>query len=165
MNPLEQVNKCQNYIMFIQLHQDRSKITSQRKTSQTGRISELEGEKLGKKSICVALISICAAVLCCLFWGTFWSENWAQVGFLESHACLLSKPSGIFQFGVHFPLQKWGLQTLLPVWPKRGRKGIFEVFLTLLEAQNLTKFLCHLWEFIFLHEESKNAEFSSKRVP
>ena len=48
MNLLEQVNKCQNYIMFNQLHQEKSKITSQIKTSQTGRIFELKDEKLAK---------------------------------------------------------------------------------------------------------------------
>jgi len=39
------------------------------------------------------------------------------------------------------------------------------VFLTLLEAQNLSKFLGHVREFIFFHEESKNSEFSSKGGP
>jgi len=58
MNLLEQVTKCQNYIMFNQLHQEKSKNTSKMKTSQTGRISELKDEKLGKKPICTALISI-----------------------------------------------------------------------------------------------------------
>jgi len=48
------------------------------------------------------------------------------------------------------------------VCPKRGRKVIFEVFLTLLEAQNLSKFLAHVSEFISFDEKSKNAEFSSK---
>jgi len=45
--------------MFTQLHQDKSKITSQRKTSQTGRISELEGGKLVKKALCATPISVC----------------------------------------------------------------------------------------------------------
>ena len=41
--------------------------------------------------------------------------------------------------------------------PKRGRKVIFEVFLTFLEAQNLSKFLGHVRAFIFFHEKSKNS--------
>ena len=48
---------------------------------------------------------------------------------------------------------------------KRGRKVTFEVFLTFLEAQNLSKFLGHLWACIFFHDNSKNAEFSSKGGP
>jgi len=46
--------------------------------------------------------------------------------------------------------------------PKRGRKVIFEVFLTFMEAQNLSKFLGHVREFIFFHEKSKNANHCSK---
>jgi len=64
MNTLKKVTKCQNYIMFTQLHQDKSKITSRSKTSQAGRISELEDEKLGQKPLCAMLISICAVLLC-----------------------------------------------------------------------------------------------------
>ena len=48
MNPLEKLNMSQNYIIAIKLNQNRSIITSQSETSQTGRISELEGEKLTK---------------------------------------------------------------------------------------------------------------------
>ena len=51
------------YIMFTQLHQYKLKITSQRKTSQTSRISELDGEKLVKKPFCVTPIFVCVVQL------------------------------------------------------------------------------------------------------
>ena len=44
MNPLEQVNMSQIYIIATKLHQYRSIITSKCETSQTGRISELKSE-------------------------------------------------------------------------------------------------------------------------
>ena len=157
MNLLEQVTKCQNYIMFTQLHQNKSKITSRSKTSQTGRISELEGEKLGQKPLCAVQISVCIALLWCWFWGTCQSQNWAQVGLLESPARLLSNPSGIFQFGVHLPLQKCILPRLLPVCPKRGSEVIFCMFFDLLGTQTLMKCLGHSWACIFHQKKSKNA--------
>ena len=48
MNPLEQVNVSQNYIIAIKLHQDRSIITSKSETSQTGRISKLKSKNWAK---------------------------------------------------------------------------------------------------------------------
>lgn len=57
------------------------------------------------------------------------------------------------------------------MWPKSGTEGIFEVFLTLLEAQNLSKIPSNFYECIIFHKESKNEKFSSiggphqKRVP
>jgi len=88
-----------------------------------------------------------------------------QVGLLEISIYLISRTSGIFEFGVHFPLQTSVLQPLLPVWPKSGREGIFEVFLTILEAQNLSKLPSNFWECIIFHEESKNVNFSSRGGP
>ena len=161
MNLLEQVNKCQNYIMFNQLNQKKSKITSQIKSSQTGWISELEGEKLGQKPLCATLISVYVALLCCWFWGTCWSPNWAQVGLLEIPACLLSNPSVIFQFSVHLPLQKCILPRLLPVCPKRGSEVIFCMFFDLLGTQNLPKFLVQVPKFMISHDKSKTASHLS----
>jgi len=38
------------------------------------------------------------------------------------------------------------------------------VFLTFLEAKNLSKFLVHLRAFIFFHEKSKNSDFPQKEI-
>jgi len=54
---------------------------------------------------------------------------------------------------------------MLPVWPKSGREGISEVFLMLLEVQNLSKFLGNFWACINFHKESKNEKFFSKGSP
>ena len=130
MNPLEQVTKCQNYIMFTQLNQYKSKITSQSKTSQTGRISELEGEKLSKNPLCAAPISPCIAPLWGWVWGTSSSPNWAQGYLLESPTYIISNPSRISKFGYHLPLQNCNIPRLLLVCENRGREVIFRVFLT-----------------------------------
>lgn len=130
MNPLKQVNKHQNYIIFTQLHQDKPKVMSQRKTSQTGWISELESGKLVKKPLCTAEISMCVVPLWGYFWNTFWGPNWAQVCLLEILSCILSNPSKISEFGAHSPLQNLNLPRLLPVCENRGREVIFRVFLT-----------------------------------
>ena len=105
MNPLEQVNKCQNYIMFIQLHQDTSKITSQSKTSQTGRISELEGEKFGKK-LCAPRQFLCAS---CHFETEF--EALLEVQIEPKWTCWKVMP-------VYFPTQVEFLN-LVPICPSK----------------------------------------------
>ena len=151
--------------MFTQLHQDKSKITSQSKTSQIGRISKPEGEKLSQKPLCAAPISVCIMLLCYWFWGTFWSPNWAQVGLYESPTCLLSNPSGIFQFGIHLPLQKWILPRLLHVCQNKGSKVIFCMFFDLLGTQNLPKFLVQVPKFMISHDKSKTANHFWFRAP
>lgn len=163
--PSRKVTKCKNYIMFTQLYQDKSKITSRIKTSQTGRIFELEEEKLGPKPLCTALISICTVLLCYWFLGTCQSPNWAQAGFLESPTCLLSKTGEIFQFGVHFPHQKCILPRLLPVCPNRGSEVIFCMFFDVLGTQNLPKFLVQILKFMISQDKSKTARHFSFGLP
>ena len=84
---------------------------------------------------------------------------------MEIYACLLSKTSGIYEFGFHLPLQISNLPTLLPVCPKSGRKAIFKVFLTLQATQNLSKSLGNLCACIIFDEKSKNTNFSSRGDP
>ena len=47
---------------------------------------------------------------------------------------------------------------------KKVAESHFLLFFDLLEAQNLVKFLGNCWASVFLHEKSKNAEFSWKGV-
>ena len=48
---------------------------------------------------------------------------------------------------------------------KGAERAFFEVFLTLLEAENSTKLSSNFWAFLILHEESKNLYFSSREGP
>ena len=109
--------------------------------------------------------SVCVARLLAYFWGTYWHQNQAHDRFLESPGCLLSSPSGISQFGAHFPLQNFILPQVLPAGEKCGRKVIFMVFLALLIIQNLVKFFVHTGACITYHEKSKNINFSSSKCP
>ena len=79
---------------------------------------------------------------------------------LERFACLLSNPSGMFQFGLHLPLQKCILPRLLLVCPKRGSEVIFCMFFDLLGTQTLMKCLGSGWAGVFHHKKSKNANLS-----
>ena len=133
----------QSYIITTKLHQDNSKITSTIKTGPTGRNSELEDEKLTKNLYAPRAKALCAAHLWTCFWRTSWHQNQAHDIFLESPGCLLSKPSGISQFGAHLPLQTFILPQVLPAGAKGGRKVIFIVFLALLIIQNLMKCFGH----------------------
>ena len=84
---------------------------------------------------------------------------------LESPGCWLSNPSGISQFGAHFPLQNFILLEVLPVGAKGGRKVVFMVFLGPLIIQNLMKCFGHTGACINYHEKSKNINFSSSKCP
>ena len=131
--------------------------------------------KLGKKRVfwpkwakffqCTMLTSLCIVPFCSSLWRPSQCPNLIQVCFLERSTYLLSRTSGSFEFGLHFLLQNWVLPKLLPLCPKRGREVIFGVFLTFLGAQNLSKFLGHLWGCIFFHEKYKNSKFSLKGDP
>ena len=92
-------------------------------------------------------------------------KNQAHDSFFESPRCLLSKPSGIFQFGAHFPLQNFNLPRVLPAGAKGGRKVVFMVFLALLITQNLMKCFSNSLKCIIYHEKSKNTNFSSRKCP
>jgi hypothetical protein len=76
MNPLEQVNKCQNYIMFIKL------------------FGGLPGVQIGCRI-----------------------ARWKGI------LSLLSNPTRIFQFGVHFPCQKSNLPRLVKMCQMRLPQG------------------------------------------
>ncbi len=105
MNPLEQVNMCQNYIIVIKLHQDRSIITSKSKTSQNWVEFWAVQWKIGKNPLCAAPDSLCIAPLWSWIWGPSSSPNWAHDISLESPTYLFSNSIKISRFGVHLPLQ------------------------------------------------------------
>ena len=147
------------------LHQDNSKITFTIKTGPTGRNLELEGEKLANFLYAPRAWALCVALLSACFWGTSRHQNKSHDSFLEIPACLLSNPSGISQFGAHFPLQNFILPQVLPAGAKGGRKVIFMVFLALLIIQNLMKCFSHFLACINYHEKSKNTNFSSSKCP
>ena len=165
MNPLEQVKMCQNYIIVIKLHHEKSRVASKSKTGSTGRISELEDENLTKNLYAPRAWALRVARLSAWFWGTSRHPNWAHDSSLEIPGCIISNPSGIFQFGVHFPLQKCILPRLLPVCPKRGSEVIFCMFFNLLGTQNLPKFLVQVPKFMICHEKSKTASHFSFLPP
>ena len=133
--------------------------------SKTRQKKELLSPKWAKIPNAPCLKSLCVTPLWSWFWGTSQSPNWAHDSSLESSTCLISNPSGIFQFGVHFPLQKFNLPKLVLVCEKSGRKAIFKVFLTLYTTQNLMKSLSHSRACIIHHKKSKNVNFSSRRCP
>ena len=130
MDHLEQVNMCQNYIIVIKLHQDRSIITSKSQTGQNWAKFSAAEWKTGQNSLCTVPKSVCVVPLWGWFWGTSRSLNWAQVYLFEGLAYLLSNPNGISGFGCHFPLQNFNLPRLLPACQNRGCEVIFWVFLT-----------------------------------
>ena len=88
------------------------------------------GANWAKFPLCVAHFSLCVTLLWGLFWGTCRCPKCAQVGLLESLACLLSNPTGISQFGAHWPFQILILPILLFMCPKSCREAIFGCFLT-----------------------------------
>ena len=88
------------------------------------------GSKLALFPLCAAPNSLCIMPLWSLFWGTCRCTKCAQVGLLESLSCLLSNPTGIFEFGAHLALQNFILPRLLSVFQKIGREAIFRCFLT-----------------------------------
>ena len=99
------------------------------------------------------------------FWGTSWHQNQAHDILLESPGCLLSIPSGISQFGAHFPLRNFILPQVLPAGAKGEQKVIFMVFLALFIIQNLIKCLGHTRACITYHEKSKNIKFPYSKCP
>ena len=110
-------------------------------------------------------LTLCAVLFQGHFWKASWSPNQVQKSSLEILVSLLSRTTWIFWFGVDLPLQKCNLSRVLPVWQKSGREGTFWVFLALLEVQNLSKLLSHVWACINFHDESKNENFSSNGGP
>ncbi len=84
---------------------------------------------------------------------------------LESLSCLLSNPSGIFEFGAHFPLQIFILPSLLPVCQNRGSEAIFECFFPFWWTRSSPNFLLHVPIVVILHAESKNANHFSFGAP
>ena len=125
MNPLEQVNMCQNYIIFIKLHQDRSILTSKVKLVKIGRISKLKSENGAKFLYASRPKTQCVAPLWACFWGTSWSRNRAHDSFLESPICLLSNPSLFLDLDVIFPSNTSNPKNGFCVC-KRWKKGHFE---------------------------------------
>ena len=99
------------------------------------------GSKLAVFPLCAAPISLCVAPLWGLIWGTWRCQKCAQVGLLESMSCLISNPTGIFEFGAHLPLQISILSRLLFVCQKSGREAIFECFLTFRRPKSCQNFL------------------------
>jgi hypothetical protein len=119
------------------------------------------GSKLAIFPLCAAPFSLCVALLWGLFWGTCRCPKCAQVGLLESLSCLLSNPTGISEFGAHFPLQIFILPRLLPVCQKSGREAIFGCFLTFRRLRSCPNFLSKTPVVVIFHAESKNANHSS----
>lgn len=129
MNPLEQVKICQYYIMFIKLHHERLSVTSKSKTGQNLANFRVEQWKIGKNPLCVVHDSLCVMPLWSWIWGLSRSPNRAQEILLEIPTCIRSNPSRIYEFGSHFPLQKFNLPRLLLMCQNRGSEVIFWVFL------------------------------------
>ena len=92
-------------------------------------------------SLCAAPKTVSVMLFWSSLWGTFKSPNHAQVFLLEIPSCLLSNPSVISKFGVHFPLQNGNLLRLLPMCQNRGREVIFWVFMTSWRLKSCTNFL------------------------
>ena len=132
------------------------------KLVKTGRISELKSENEAKFLYAQCPKTQCITPLWAYFWGTSWIPNWAYDSLLEIPVCLLSNPSGIFQFGCHLLLQNCNLPRLVPAGAKSGRKAIFGVFLTFKTIQNLMKYLNHSRACIIYHNKPKNIKFSSR---
>ena len=84
---------------------------------------------------------------------------------LESLSCLLSNPSGIFEFGAHFPLQIFILPRLLPVCQNRGSEAIFECIFPFWWPISSPNFLLLVPVIFILYAESKNANHFSFGAP
>ena len=97
------------------------------------------------------------------FWRPSWCPNWACDSLLERYWILLSNPSGIFQFGLHFPCQKSNLPKLVKMSRMRlpqGRALLQSTFEGLPQLQ-LELMISH-WKDIcvYLSFESSSKSFS-----
>ena len=107
MNPLPWVKIFQNHIKSHEITSNYIKGftcgSKKVKPAKTRQKIELLSEKWAKIPNASHLKSLCIMPLWSQFWRPFQCPNWVQDSSLEISAYLLSNPSGISEFGFHFP--------------------------------------------------------------